>query len=366
MPTRSRALEYGVTSATKIAAMNPRLHVNRAGNLIATPVWLAGTSYATLWNPGGVALLNITIRYGECITQDQHDNWTCPRCQNYCDCIKCIRIRKACGTSSPSAPTLPTTRRVSGESRLTRARAKKRPTESTAFTETSPPAHELDITTGVDRDGPAVEDALYDFKAPSETAEMKVEGWTPADIQGAGNASYETLAFQTYLRLASDSTLLSTPTSSSALPSTPHASLQTFGSDDSAFDPLKALKSFPTANEPPTHSISPLELTSDFSSMLAYSYSPTIPQTVVDEYGITGVVPINRPIPETSPKMGMKHGALMLVDVSLAENYPLDEDRLGCALGPPSEPSHPPSTLLGDADMDAVSRFLNDEMFDEI
>jgi len=100
--------------------------------------------------------------------------------------------------------------------------------------------------------------------------------------------------------------------------------------------------------------------------MLAYSYSPTIPQTVVDEYGVTGVVPINRSIPDTSPKMGMKHGALMLFDVSLAEqNYPLDEDHLECALGPPSEPSHPPSSLLGDADMDVVSRFLNDEMFDE-
>jgi hypothetical protein len=61
----------------------------------------------------------------------------------------------------------------------------------------------------------------------------------------------------------------------------------------------------------------------------------------------------------------MKHGALMLVDVTLAENCPPDEDRPGCALGSSSEPSHPPSTLLDDADMDVVSRFLNDEMFDE-
>ena len=307
---------------------------------------------------------SITRRYGERITEDQHDGWTCPRCQNYCDCIKCIRIRKMCGTSSPSAQTLPATRRVWGESRLTRARAKKESVAAPSHPLVSPP--ELTAATGADQEWLPHEDALY--VAPGETAK-NVGGWTPAEFQDTDNGSYKPLAFQTYLDLASDSTLLSTPTSSSALPSPPHTSLHSFAPDDSAFDPLKALRIFPSANDAPPYAISPLELTSDFCSMLTYTSSPTIPQTIVDEYGITGVVPINRPVPESLPNIHMKHGALMLFDAVSAEaseqDTPFDKERPEYASGSSSDPGRPPSSLLGDVDVDTMSRFLNNEMFDE-
>ena len=157
---------------------------------------------------------SITRRYGERMTEDQHDGWTCPRCQNYCDCIKCIRIQKVCGTSSPSAQTLPTTRKVWGESRLTRARAKKESAAAPSQPLISPP--EPTAAAGADQEWLPHEDALY--VAPGETAE-NVGGWTLAEFQDTDNGSYKPLAFQTYLDLASDSTLLSTPTLSSTVPS---------------------------------------------------------------------------------------------------------------------------------------------------
>jgi hypothetical protein len=160
-------------------------------------------------------------RYGENVTRDQHNNWTCPRCQNHCDCIKYIKICTICSTSSPSAQTLYAARGVSGGSRLMRACAKIRSAESTAFPETLHPAPELSTITRADREGQPADDVMYDFKAPSETPEMEAEEWSPAD---ADNGSYEALAFQAGLRLTSNSTLVSTPTPSSALPGSPHPS----------------------------------------------------------------------------------------------------------------------------------------------
>ena len=254
-----------------------------------------------------------------------------------------------------------------GESRLTRARAKKRSAESTTFLETHCPVPDFGAVIRVDRVGQPLDDAMYDFKALSETTEMKAEGWTLAELHDRDNESYETLAIQADLRLTSDSTLLSTPTSSSALPGTPHTSLHAFTSDDTPFDPLRALKSFPSPDDAPPHSISPLELTSDFSTMLTYTYSPTIPQTVVDEYGITGVVPINPSGHESPPKMDMRHGALMLFDAGSPEtpeqDTPVDKDRLERTSGPSSGLNHLTGSPLADADIATMSRFLNDEMF---
>jgi hypothetical protein len=100
--------------------------------------------------------------------------------------------------------------------------------------------------------------------------------------------------------------------------------------------------------------------------MLSYTYSPTIPQTVVDEYGITGVVPINRSGPESPPKVFMRHGALMLFDTGAAEqDTPFDKDRLENTSEPSSGLNHLTGLPLGDADIATMSRFLNDEMFDE-
>ena len=103
--------------------------------------------------------------------------------------------------------------------------------------------------------------------------------------------------------------------------------------------------------------------------MLAYTSSPTIPQTTVDEYGITGVVPINRPVPESLPNIHMKHGALMLFDADSAEaseqDTPFDKERPEYASGSSADLGRPASSQLGDVDVDTMSCFLNNEMFDE-
>lgn len=210
---------------------------------------------------------------------------------------------------------------------------------------------------------------------PTEATLIKVEAWSPhPDPERFSSDSYDALAFEADARFASDSTLLSTPTSSTALPTTPPYTTRPIVTlEESHFAPQRALRSVPTADTHPPYAVSPFELTSDFGSMLTYTYSPTIPKTVVDEYDISGVVPINKSLSarDFSPtKTVLQHSALMLSDAGHGEQSELYSTLFGVQLDHSAAPSHElsdpiQSAPIVQADVDTLSRFLNADLFDD-
>ncbi|KAF8303108.1 hypothetical protein DL93DRAFT_2160711, partial [Clavulina sp. PMI_390] len=125
-------------------------------------------------------------RYDEEPTDADRPDWECPRCLNYCDCLKCINARRELGTSAPSAkPSAAVTAATPltlphHEPRVTRARGARKRTLTLKL-----PAQPLSDSSDEDEDDADADNSSDDRGEEDHGVSPIVESMAPVGVLDA-------------------------------------------------------------------------------------------------------------------------------------------------------------------------------------